>query len=139
MFWVALISLTGLFGLTGFFPYLGILPMALIFIGLMLVSFFTSHYLNQITESHYRATILSFKGLAFNLAYGLIGIFFALLMQYQRKQGLIIHPDQQQDIIENFAFEAAIGWFPWYTIITLGVIIVYCGFRLKKPIFRDEK
>ena len=105
--------------------------MALIFIGLMFVSFFASHYLNEITDSHHRATVLSFKGLAFNLAYGMIGIFFALLMQYERKQGLNIHPDWQQDIIESFAFKAAIGWFPWYTIITLSVIILYCSFRLK--------
>jgi len=132
MFWIALISLTGLFGLTGFFPYLGILPMALIFIGLMLVSFFASHYLNEITDSHHRATVLSFKGLAFNLAYGLIGVFFAVLMQYERKQGLSSHPDWQQEIIEIFAFKAAIGWFPWYTIIILTIVILYCGFRLKK-------
>ena len=132
LFWVALISLTGLFGLTGFFPYLGILPMALIFVAIMFVSFFTSHYLNKVTDSHQRATVLSFKGLAFNLGYGLIGIFFAGLMQYQRGQGQILHPGWPEDTIANFSFKAAIGWFPWYAIVALSILTVYCSFRLKK-------
>ncbi|MCK5516556.1 MAG: MFS transporter [Desulfobulbaceae bacterium] len=132
MFWVALIALTGLFGLTGFFPYLGILPMALIFIAIMFVSFFTSHYLNKVTESYQRATVLSFKGLAFNLAYGLIGIFFALLIQFQKGKAQNIHPDWQPDGIANFAFMSAIDWFPWYAILTLGIVIIYCGLRLQK-------
>lgn len=132
MLWVALISLTGLFGLTGFFPYLGILPMAFIFIALMFVSFFTSHYLNKVTDSHQRATVLSFKGLAFNLGYGLIGVFFAGLMQYQRGQEQIIHPDWLEESIANFAFKAAIGWFPWYAIIALAITTIYCSFKLKK-------
>lgn len=132
MFWVALIALTGLFGLTGFYPYLGIFPMALIFISIMLVSFFTSHYLNKVTESYQRATVLSFKGLAFNLAYGMIGVFFAALIKYQKERGQAVHPDWQPDGVANFAFISAIDWFPWYAIITLIIVIIYCGFKLRK-------
>ncbi|WP_457576980.1 MFS transporter [Desulfomarina sp.] len=132
MLWVAAVTLTGLFGLTGFFPYFGILPMACIFIGLMLVSFFTSHYLNQITESYQRATVLSFKGLAFNLAYGLIGIFFAMLIQYQREKIHNAHPQWIADNIKNLAFKNAIDWFPWYTIVVLLLIVLYSGCRLRR-------
>ncbi len=132
MLWVAAVTLTGLFGLTGFFPYFGILPMACIFIGLMLVSFFTSHYLNQVTESYQRATVLSFKGLAFNLAYGLIGVFFAMLIQYQRRTIHNAHPLWLADDIKNLAFKSAINWFPWYTIVVLSLIIFYCGYRLRE-------
>jgi len=132
MYWVTLIALSGLFGLTGFFPYLGILPMALVFIAIMFVSFFTSHYLNRVTESYQRATVLSFKGLAFNLAYGLIGIYFALLIQYQKEQGQNLHQDWQQDSIANFAFISAIHWFPWYAIFTLSTVVIYCGVKLHK-------
>lgn len=132
MLWVAAVTLTGLFGLTGFFPYFGILPMACIFIGLMLVSFFTSHYLNQVTESYQRATVLSFKGLAFNLAYGLIGIFFAVLIQYQRGTIQSATPRLAADAVKNLAFRNAIDWFPWYTVIVLSLIIIYCGYRLRQ-------
>ena len=130
MCWVSAISLIGLFGLTGFFPYWGLLPMTLIFVAMMLVSFFTSHYLNRITESHQRATVLSFKGLAFNLAYGLIGFLFAMLIGYQRTTGSAAHPNWSKTAIEDLAFRGAIGWFPWYTIVCLALTILYCLFRL---------
>ncbi|MEE4314913.1 MAG: MFS transporter, partial [Desulfofustis sp.] len=67
---LGLLTLATLWGLSGFFPYLGILPMAGVMVGLLLPSFFTSHYLNRATASAQRATVLSFKGLLFNLAYG---------------------------------------------------------------------
>jgi MFS family permease len=131
MYWVTGIGLIGLFGLTGFFPYWGLLPMALIFIALMFVSFFTSHYLNQITESHQRATVLSFKGMAFNLAYGWIGFGFALLIGHQRTSVQALHSAWSESGIESLAFIKAIGWFPWYTIICLGLILIYCRYRFK--------
>ena len=131
MWWVSGISLLGLIGLTGFYPYWGLLPMALIFAALMLVSFFTSHYLNRITESHQRATVLSFKGLAFNLAYGTIGFLFALLITRLRQSGKEGHPDWSSTAIENFAFHQAIGWFPWYAAVCLALTIIFCLYRLR--------
>ena len=128
--WTSAISLIGLLGLTGFFPYWGLLPMALIFTGLMLVSFFTSHYLNRITESHQRATVLSFKGLAFNLAYGTIGFLFALLIKELRDSGKAEHPDWSSSGIENLAFQEAIGWFPWYAAVGLALTLLFSFYRL---------
>ncbi|MGW8194102.1 MAG: MFS transporter [Desulforhopalus sp.] len=128
---VSAITLLGLVGLTGFFPYWGLAPMALIFIAIMLVSFFTSHYLNEITSSHQRATVLSFKGLAFNLAYGLIGFLFALLIGRLRSTESTMHPDWSPSAIEDAAFQGAIGWFPWYTAFCLAVTFAYCWFRLR--------
>jgi Major Facilitator Superfamily len=129
--WVSGISLLGLIGLTPFFPYWGLLPMALIFTGLMLISFFTSHYLNRITESHQRATVLSFKGLAFNLAYGTIGFLFALLITRLRDGGKTAHPDWSAETLEGFAFQEAIGWFPWYAAVGLALTILFCLYRLR--------
>ncbi len=131
LLWVSAISLMGLFGVTGFFPYWGLLPMALIFIAMTFVSFFTSHYLNRIAKSSQRATILSFKGMAFNLCYGLIGIVFALFIGHQRKLGQAIHPNWSKQAIENFAFERAVSWFPWYTIICLALTLIFCLYRLR--------
>jgi hypothetical protein len=138
MYWVTGIGLIGLFGLTGFFPYWGLLPMALIFIALMCVSFFTSHYLNRITESHQRATVLSFKGMAFNLAYGWIGFGFALLIGHQRTTVQSMHPAWSESAIEILAFIKAIGWFPWYTIICLGLTLIYCRYRLRGRLGRKQ-
>lgn len=35
-------------------------------------------------ESSHRATVLSFKGVAMNIAYGSVGLLFAALMRYVR-------------------------------------------------------
>jgi len=130
--WVAGITLTGLFGLTGFFPYWGLLPMAFVFVGLTFVSFFTSHYLNAITESHQRATVLSFKGLAFNLAYGLIGIFFAQVIVILRNYGNNHFPGESREYIEVFAFQEAVGLFPWYALVCLAIVGCYCYYSYRK-------
>ncbi len=130
MWWVFGISLAGLIGLTGFFPYWGVLPMTLILVAMMFVSIFTSHYLNQITASNQRATVLSFKGMAFNLAYGLIGFLFATLMHYQRTTESTAHPDWSQSAVEDLAFQNAIGWFPWYTLGCIILTLIYCRYRL---------
>jgi len=130
--WVGVVTLLGLWGLTGFVPYWGLLPMACIFVGLTLVAFFTSHYLNEITDSHQRATVLSFKGLAFNLAYGLIGLLFAQLILILRESGTEKYGMDAADMIETFAFKEAIGWFPWYSLFCLAVVGCYCFYRYRK-------
>lgn len=47
-----------------------------------LIGFSVSTYLNTLVDSHHRATVLSFKGLAFNLAYGGISLLFALALRF---------------------------------------------------------
>ncbi|NOQ45423.1 MAG: MFS transporter, partial [Desulfobulbaceae bacterium] len=125
------ISMAALWGLTWFIPYLGLLPMMLVFVGMMLTSFFTSHYLNQITESHQRATVLSFKGLAFNAAYGMIGILYAGLIQHLRQDQQLQHLQWSAALIENEVFRQSIGWFPWYMSAMLIFIALVCLPRLR--------
>ncbi|WP_028583939.1 MFS transporter [Desulfogranum mediterraneum] len=126
------LALATLFGLTLFIPYLGLFPMMLVFIGMMLTSFFTSHYLNQITSSDHRATVLSFKGLAFNAAYGLIGIFYALLISRLRAQQGALHPDWLPEEVGDAAFEASISWFPWYLLAVLALVALLSLPRMRK-------
>ena len=111
-----------LFLLTLFVPYLGLLPMMAVFVGMMLTSYFTSHYLNEITESHQRATVLSFKGLAFNAAYGFIGLVFAGLIQQFRKGAAGLHPDWPALLLRMRPSRRAGSWFPWY--LALGLVLV---------------
>jgi MFS family permease len=128
MWWVSGLSLIALTGLVPFYPYVGVLPMALVFMVMMLVSFFTSHYLNLVTESHQRATVLSFKGLAFNLAYGAIGLFFAMGIA-ELRQGA--PADLDAATVENLAFRQAIGYFPWYALLGIVITLAFCWYRLR--------
>jgi MFS family permease len=123
---VGLGSLLVLLALTLFIPYFGVLPMMAVFIGLMLTSFFTSHYLNGITASYQRATVLSFKGLAFNAAYGFIGLVFAGLMHHFRQIDGSVPAGGAQTVVEDQAFRATVGCFPWYLLLGLVLVSFLC-------------
>ncbi|HIP40606.1 MAG TPA: MFS transporter [Desulfocapsa sulfexigens] len=123
---VIVLAIASLYGLTFFIPVFGMLPMALVFISMMLTSFFTSHYLNQMAEPHQRATVLSYKGLAFNAAYGMIGIFYAGLITKLRSSVGDISPRLTANMIEDEAFRQSITYFPWYLGFILLLTSVIC-------------
>jgi MFS family permease len=61
-------------------PWAGLLPVFLIMMMLGFVSFTVSRHLHSVAESNQRATLLSVKGLVFNLAYGLYSLGFSLTL-----------------------------------------------------------
>jgi len=125
---VAMVGVLFVLGL--FLPYVGVVPMVAVFVGLMLTSFFTSHYLNAWTPSHQRATVLSFKGLAFNAAFGFVGVVFATLVRHFREQQEALHDQWPDGMLEDQAFEMSMGCFPWYLILGLCLVGVLCLPRL---------
>ncbi len=129
--WVLALSMGSLWGLTFFVPYLGILPMVMVFVCMMLTSFFTSYYLNRITESHQRATVLSFKGLAFNAAYGVIGILYAGLITRLRHGVQGGNPQWGVSLVEDEAFRQSITWFPWYLSGVLVLVSLVCWLHFR--------
>ena len=131
MLWLTAITFAALVGLAAFVPYWGMVPMVFVFAGLMFTSFFTSHYLNQVTASHQRATVLSFKGLALNLAYGLIGISFAVLIVELQKSKRGLHPEWTQHLVENSSFISAIRWFTPYSFVMLLVMLFFGWYALR--------
>jgi MFS family permease len=130
--WImALISMIGLVGLTFFLPFIGLLPVAMLAVVMYMGRFFESHYLNRITASHQRATVLSFKGLSFNLAYGLIGVLYSILLAVLRPQIAASRPDLKLVGLENEVFIRSIFWFPWYFLLTMVTLLIIARWRLK--------
>ena len=128
---MTVVSILGLIGMTFFIPIIGLLPMALLVTVMYMGRFFQSHYLNKITASHQRATVLSFKGLSFNLAYGVVGILYALLLAALRPQLATSQPDLTPSALENLVFMKSYGWFPWYFLVTMAVLLVIARWQLK--------
>jgi len=128
---MTVVSILGLIGMTFFFPFIGVAPVALLVVVMYMGRFFQSHYLNRITASHQRATVLSFKGLSFNLAYGVIGVLYALLLAALRPQIAASQPDLGRTVLENIVFIKSISWFPWYFLVTLAVLLVIARRQLK--------
>jgi hypothetical protein len=89
----ALLAIVVLIGLTGAaleIPIWSVVFMVPLGAAMTALGFMVSYYLNALVDSHRRATVLSFKGLAFNLGYGFIGLLFALVLRALRQDG---HPD----------------------------------------------
>jgi hypothetical protein len=126
-----MVSIFGLIGITYVLPIIGLLPVALLSVVMYMGRFFQSHYLNRITASHQRATVLSFKGLSFNLAYGIIGVLYSVLLVFLRPKIAASNPDLSRAAIENLVFIKSLGWFPWYFLLTLALLLLVSRWQLQ--------
>ncbi|TLD68380.1 MFS transporter [Phragmitibacter flavus] len=99
-------TLLGLIGLGLVWPYAGLLFPMLLGLAMSVMGFATSYYLNQIAEPARRATILSFRGLSINLAYGLVGLLFAALLRSLRAA--------DASAADDTLFITALRWMPWF-------------------------
>jgi len=73
-----------------------------------LLGYFSSLYLNKEAPAKMRATVLSFKGLSFNLAYGSLGILYSLLVAQ-------IRGDSQSGQV----FEGALSYFAPFFLLSV--------------------
>ncbi len=128
---MAVVALTGFVGITMFSPVWGVIPMALLSSVMFFLSFFVSHYLNRITDSSRRATVLSFKGLSFNLAYGLIGLFYSLLLSMLRSRASQTDVTLVGQALENRVFTQSMDWFPWYFIGAISILLAFAAWQLR--------
>jgi MFS family permease len=130
--WILVVlTLIGLIGVTRVWPLIGLLPVVVLRIVMYLLMFFQSHYLNRLTSSEQRATVLSFKGLSFNLAYGLIGLLYSLLLALLRDRAVMGQPSVSALELENVVFVQSLAWFPWYFVLTMMLMLVFAWWKLK--------
>jgi MFS family permease len=116
---LAAIVVAGLIGVACRFTYWGVLFMIPLGGVMMALGYMVSYYLNALVDSSHRATVLSFKGLAFNLGYGFISLVFALVLKAVREGG-----STQDAVAHGLVFLPA-----W---ILLGGVICAFGFWRKR-------
>jgi MFS family permease len=85
--WLALIILLGLIGVAFRWTGWGVIFLLPLGGAMMALGYAVSYYINALVDSSHRATVLSFKGLAFNLGYGFISLVFALVLKAVREGG----------------------------------------------------
>lgn len=114
--------LCGLIGIAMAIPAWGLLFMVPLGVGFFLLNFVVSHHLNAVVASQRRATVLSFKGLATNLSYGVLGAAFA---------GLLASKDHATGSDPaTAAFGASLPWLVGYFLISLGFLYLFARKRL---------
>jgi len=122
----AALTLTGLIVAAMVWPLWGVLAVIPLGVAMAMLQFFLSHYLNSyVTDSSQRATVLSFKGLSFNLAYGAIGLLFAGFTRARAEAG-------SQEAI----FTEALRWLPVFFAVLVGAL-VWAGWKLLRERVRS--
>lgn len=107
----------GLFGTALLIPWWGVGFFMLLSLSMRLLMFLQSHYLNQLVDSKHRATVLSFRGLAVNVSYGIMSIAFALTVTAVEQA----NPTTTQEA----AFDWVVRLLPWYFLIATLIFIAW--------------
>jgi MFS family permease len=118
---LAALTFGGLLGLMLRLPWYGLIFSAILGIVMGLLNFFLSNYLNSLVDSSERATVLSFRGLAFNMGYGLVSVLFAGLMRH-------LTSTSPAGTSEELIFAASLHWLPWYFLISLFPLAAFARF-----------
>ncbi|HVE15306.1 MAG TPA: MFS transporter [Chthoniobacterales bacterium] len=114
---IAALVIIGLGGATLATPFIGVWVIIPLGIGMNLLTFFVSHYLNLWALPEMRATVLSFRGVALNLTYGTAGILFAALTKHLREAA----PSHS----ENLLFSESLRWLPPAFLALAGTVAIY--------------
>jgi MFS family permease len=127
--WLGLLTLTGLLGAA--FPQPGFGGVALILplmLAIRFLQFFLSHYMNAIVDSERRATVLSFRGLTMNLAYGVMTLLFGWHTQWLQGDLGLAGDDPQ-------VLAASLKWWPWwYGCTVVAALILLRWYRQKRAL-----
>ncbi|GEA59350.1 MFS transporter [Vibrio comitans] len=111
-------------------PIYGVVPVLLLIFIIMTMNIFISYHLNRKTESHNRATVLSFKGLMFNLGYGSIGVLYA----YYYK--LVSQNYTEVQIEQHLDFLASLSSFCYYfAFLFILISVLFCIKNRQETIF----
>lgn len=107
----------GLWLLVPAWPWAGLLPAMLLMMMLGFVSFTVGRHLHSVAASEQRATLLSVKGLVFNLAYGIYSFSFSLALTGFSKN-------------DGRAFQQALAWQAGVFVLAL---LVFAAWAWRKP------
>jgi hypothetical protein len=124
------LAVAGLVAMNGFWHWVGIVPALVTFAAMNLTGFFVSFYINRETDSRQRATVLSFKGLSYNVSYGLLGVAYALVLKLA-KTGVDPVAGLSGETIENQVFVDTFFWFPLFFAVNFLVLAAVCAVRFK--------
>jgi MFS family permease len=116
---ISAISLLGLAALVPAWPLYGVLPAMLLMTVMGLLGFTLSRVLHQAADSSQRATVLSVKGLIFNLGYGLFSLGFSGL--------LASFPDTPA----GTALRSALLWQVPYFALLVVTLLTWGHFKLR--------
>ena len=131
-FLLCTLLMVGLLGISKAIPYWGIIPAVLLYATMQSMNYLASRYLNEEAPSDKRATVLSFRGLSTNVSYGAVSLLYSSLIAWIKLRGVDPLIGQGQENQQDAIFVEALGWFPWYFLVTLFLVIALYKMRFRK-------
>ncbi len=122
---VSCLVFLGCLALANLPPLWGVVLLLPIMISMRFLHYFLSHYLNMVTPSRQRATVLSFRGVTMNLAFGGLTLLFGVLTSRLAGEPANAGSDDP----ELAAFGDALGWWPGY--FAAGAVAISLFIRLR--------
>jgi MFS family permease len=120
------VTLIGLVGTACFVPWWGVAFAMLLSLTMRMVVFLQSHYLNQLVGSDQRATVLSFRGLAVNVSYGLMSLAFAGAVAGVEAAGIAGDPTAAPGTTAEMpAFRFVVSLLPLFFLSTCGLFLTW--------------
>ncbi len=125
---LGVLTLIGLVSLAYPIRYWSVLFLPGLWLGMRLLHFFLSNYLNRVTPSENRATVLSFRGLSMNLSYGLVtwayGMQTAFLRERMAPENLDTFTEAQRETFSRAVFAEAVSWWwLWFVLTVIGLAL----------------
>ena len=125
---VTMLTFAGCLALANPVPIWGVVLLLPMLTSMRFLQYFLSLYLNQVTPSEQRATVLSFKGASMNLSFGLLtqifGVVTAHFLWSEEFTGL---PNP-----ELAAFAYTLSWWPVYFAIGATLLFAFTRWRYGK-------
>jgi len=135
---VTLLILIGLFSLAFPIPWYGVAFLVPLWLAMRLLHFFLSNYLNRITDSEHRATVLSFRGLTMNLSYGAVTLAYGLQSNWLREAYQPATPDSlsmtELAAFDETIFGKAISTWWIYFIVIVAALWLFRRIRYRQSL-----
>ena len=96
-----------------------------------MTGYFVSRYLNEVAPSEQRATILSFRGLSTNFAYGVVSMMYSgLIVTLKSKHEA--NPELHGEQLQQTVFVDSLTWLPLYFLISVAAVFLVHRLRFRK-------
>jgi MFS family permease len=122
---LAFITLAGLIGMAVIRSPWAALVMIPIGFSMQASGFFLSRYLNDAVDPANRATVLSFRGLAYNIGYGTLGFLYAMLGTFYTTT---VSPTPTPEGV----LDLTLKWFPVWFVGTALILILFLKGRRER-------
>ncbi|MDZ4286348.1 MAG: MFS transporter [Prosthecobacter sp.] len=124
--WLAVVTFASLqFAAHPQHGWLGVALIMPLMLGMRFLQFFLSYYLNAVVDSGHRATVLSFRGMSMNLAYGAMTLLFGLHSHWLEGR---LHLKAEDPRV----FAASLTWWPWWFAATVLAAALWLRLRMRK-------